>query len=574
MRRAVFCAATLLWFAPLFAVSAFAIEVTAPSRVDAVTVFLSGAEVTRVAKVKLDKGEHTVVFNDVPASAVQGSIRVEGKATGKLDIGSVDTARKYLARAESQAADAERKKIEDELEALRDQKTVLDAQVQASETQKQLIANLAQLPMRPAPAGGMGGISEDWMRVLTQIAQGTTDASRLGIEAQLKIRDLDRRIEDLDKRLSSLAPAKTDQTEVRVYVDAGSPLDADFIVRYQVQGANWVPLYDARLQTGTKTTAAKMDLARRAAITQKSGENWENVKLQLSTARPSEGAAAPQINTLTVDFEPEYKPVPMAAPAPVTRARRPENIQQDMDAAAAPPDMLGGAQKMATAKLDEPQVVAETQAAVISAPFEATFAVSGLVSVTGNGDAKRVVLLTDALEPVLSSRSVPKLDTNAYLYAKIKLPKGTPLLPGRVYLFRDGTFAGTANLPLLQPGEDHDLGFGVDDQVKVKYAVLEEKRGESGLISTSHTDSRNFRVTLKNLHERPIQVTVLDRMPVSQNQDIKVDYTGKTPPAKSNFEDKRGVLNFEAKLEPDEERVLDYGYRISWPAAKSIIYGP
>ena len=574
MRRAVFCAATLLWFAPLFAVSAFAIEVTAPSRVDAVTVFLSGAEVTRVAKVKLDKGEHTVVFNDVPASAVQGSIRVEGKATGKLDIGSVDTARKYLARAESQAADAERKKIEDELEALRDQKTVLDAQVQASETQKQLIANLAQLPMRPAPAGGVGGISEDWMRVLTQIAQGTTDASRLGIEAQLKIRDLDRRIEDLDKRLSSLAPAKTDQTEVRVYVDAGSPLDADFIVRYQVQGANWVPLYDARLQTGTKTTAAKMDLARRAAITQKSGENWENVKLQLSTARPSEGAAAPQINTLTVDFEPEFKPVPMAAPAPVTRARRPENIQQDMDAAAAPPDMLGGAQKMATAKLDEPQVVAETQAAVISAPFEATFAVSGLVSVTGNGDAKRVVLLTDALEPVLSSRSVPKLDTNAYLYAKIKLPKGTPLLPGRVYLFRDGTFAGTANLPLLQPGEDHDLGFGVDDQVKVKYAVLEEKRGESGLISTSHTDSRNFRVTLKNLHERPIQVTVLDRMPVSQNQDIKVDYTGKTPPAKANFEDKRGVLNFEAKLEPDEERVLDYGYRISWPAAKSIIYGP
>ena len=103
---------------------AFALEVTAPSRVDAVTVFLSGAEVTRVAKVKLDKGEHTVVFNDVPASAVQGSIRVEGKATGKLDIGSVDTARKYLARAESQAADVERKKIEDELEALRDQKTV------------------------------------------------------------------------------------------------------------------------------------------------------------------------------------------------------------------------------------------------------------------------------------------------------------------------------------------------------------------------------------------------------------------------------------------------------------------
>ncbi|MEQ1653029.1 MAG: mucoidy inhibitor MuiA family protein [Hyphomicrobium sp.] len=559
----------------LFSVTqAAALDVAAPSRVDAVTVFLSGAEVTRVAKVKIEKGEHTVIFNDIPASAVAGSIRVEGKATGKLDIGSVDTARKYLARAESQAADVDRKKIEDELEALRDQKTVVEAQAQAAETQKQLIANLAQLPTRPAPASGIAGAGEDWSRILAMIAQGTGDASRLGIDAQLKIRDLDRKIDDLEKKLSSLAPAKSDQTEVRVYVDAGSPLEADFTVRYQVQGANWVPLYDARLQTGSKTAAAKMDLARRAAITQKSGENWDNVTLQLSTARPSEGASAPVIDTQTIDFEPELKPMPAAPPAPMARARRPENIEQDMDAAAMADAMGGAPSKFAAAKVDDSQVVAETQAAVITAPFEATFAVPGKVTVTGNGDAKRVVLMTDALEPSLSSRTVPKLDSNAYLYAKINLPKGTPLLPGRVYLFRDGTFSGTANLPLLQPGEDHDLGFGVDDQVKVKYAVLEEKRGESGLISTSHTDSRNFRVTLKNLHERPIQVTVLDRTPVSQNQEIKVEYTGKTTPTKTNFEEKRGVMSFEAKLEPDEERVLDYGYRISWPAAKSIIYGP
>ena len=555
---------------------AMALDVPAPSRVDAVTVFLSGAEVTRVAKVKIDKGEHTVIFSDIPASAVAGSIRVEGKATGKLDIGSVDTARKILSRAESQAADTERKRLEDELEAFQDQKTVIAAQVQASETQKLLIGNLAQLPMRPAPVAGAAGAGEDWTRVLATIAQGTTDASRLGIDAQLKLRDIDRKIQDLESRLAAFAPPKTDQTEVRVYVEAASPLEADFTVRYQVARANWVPLYDARLQTGTKTAAAKMDLAHRAAITQKSGENWDNVTLQLSTARPSEGSSAPDIETQTVDFEPEIKPMPTAAP--MAKARRPENIAQDMDVAAgaaeAKMEELGTGRAKFAAPQQETQVMAETQAALTSAPFEATFAVPGKVTVTGNGDAKRVILLTDALEPALSARSVPKSDGNAYLYAKIKLPKGTPLLPGRVYLFRDGTFSGTANLPLLQPGEEHDLGFGVDDQVKVKYVVLEEKRGESGLISTSHNDSRNFRVTLKNLHERPIQVTVLDRMPVSANQDIKVEYTGKTTPTKTNFEEKRGVNSFEQKLEPDEERVLDLGYRISWPAAKSIIYGP
>lgn len=566
--RVAFAIVLLSFVAPMQALAA---DVSAPSRIDSVRVFLQGAEVTRVAKVQIDKGEHTVVFNDIPASAVPGSIRVEGTATGKLDIGSVDTARKFLARADSQAADGERKRLEDELEALRDQKTVVESQAQAAETQKQLVTNLALLPTRPAPAAGIGAVAEDWPRVLALIAQATTDASKLAIDAQLKIRDLDRKIEDLDNQLSLLAPPKIDSTEVRVYVAAASPLEADFTVRYQVPSANWVPLYDARLQTGSKTAAAKLELARRAAITQRSGENWDGVTLHLSTARPSEGSSAPDINTQIVDYEPELKPMAAPPPAPVAKARRLQNAADDV--ATAESDGLAAAAQVATAAA-EPQEIAETQAALTTAPFEATFAVPGKVSVAGNGDPKRVVLMTDTMEPELSSRTVPKVDTNAYLYAKLKGPKGTPLLPGRVYLFRDGTFAGTSNLPLLQPGVDHDLGFGVDDQLKVRYAVLEEKRGESGLISTSHTDSRNFRVTLKNLHERPIQVRVLDRVPVSQNQEIKVEYTGRTTPTKTDFEDKRGVLNFEAKLEPDEEKVLEYGYKISWPAAKSIIYGP
>ncbi len=547
---------------------AAALDVSASSRVDAVTVFLSGAEITRVAKVKIDKGEHTIIINDLPASAVPGSIRVEGKATGKLDIGSVDTNRRLLARAESQAADVERKRIEDELEVLRDQKAAIDAQVQAAETQKALISNLAQLPVRPSPAAGSPVGGEDWARILSIITQGTTDAARLQIEAQFKARDLDRKISDLENRLSALIPAKTEQTEVRVYVDAGSPLEADVTVRYQIMAAHWAPIYDARLQTGSKTASPKLDLARRAAITQRSGENWDNVTLQLSTARPSQGAAAPVPVTQTVTFEPEVKPEPVPPAALRSKAKSQAAPMQD--------EMAEGRAgiDMPVAAAPEMVPVTETIAALTSAPFEATFAVPGKVAVLATGEVKRVVLVTDQLEPVLSSRSVPKADPNAYLYATFKIAKGTPLLPGQVYLFRDGTFVGTGAMPLLPPGEDHDLGFGVDDQVKVRHAVIEEKRGETGLISTSRTDNRDFRITIKNLHERPIQFSVLDRIPVSANQDIKVELTGKSVPSKLNVDDQRGVIGFEAKLEPDEEKVLDYGYRVSWPAAKSIVYGP
>jgi uncharacterized protein (TIGR02231 family) len=559
-------AAVLLAAQPL---SAYAGDVSATSTVDTVTVFLSGAEVTRLVKVKLDKGEHTIVIGDVPASAVPGSIRVEGKATGKLEIGSVDTARKLLQREESQAADIRRKELEDQIEQLKDQRATVDSEAQAAATQKKLIANLAELPKRPESAGTSGptAVGDEWQKILSLIPQATNDAGKLALEAQQKIRTIDRSIKDLRNQIASLAPPKTEQTEVRVYVFAQTPVEADFTIHYQVPDAHWAPIYDARLQTGTKTEPPKLTLARRAAITQRSGEDWKTVSLALSTARPSDGASAPALDTQFVDYEQPPKPV-AAAPAPpanlgfAKRGRAEDRAMSELDAAP-----QAGA---------EPEIapVEETVARLDSAPFEATFDVPGRQTILGNGDVKRVLLMSEEMEPALSSRSVPKLDANAYLYAKIKTAKGTPLLPGRGYLFRDGTFVGTGDMPLLPPGDEHNLGFGVDDQVKVKHVVLEEKRGESGLISTSHVDSRNFRVNVKNLHERAIDVTILDRIPVSQNDEIKIEYTGRATPTTQNVDGQRGIIAFEAKLDPDEEKVLEYGYRISWPAAKSIVYGP
>ncbi len=546
-----------------------AAELEAVSRPVTVIVFPSGAEVSRIANVKLDKGEHTIIFRDLPAAAVESSIRVEGKATGKLEIGSVDSRRMFVPQADAAAAESERRKIEEELERANDEKAALEAQTLASETQKSLIANLTSLPTRPAPAAGAER-GEDWPAVLALIASGTVEAQRLDLEAQAKLREVGRRIEDLEKKLASLAPAAEERTEVKVNVSADAPLEADMTVRYQVPHASWTPHYDARLATGAKTVAPRLDLTRRATITQRTGESWDNVAITLSTTRPTAGASAPLLEPMTVDFEPEYKPRPMTM-APSSGTGR---MAAEQEAAAPAPaeaardeDALGG--------LAKKRAIAEDRGAeIVTAPFQALYAVPGRLTVPNTGEAKRVTLLAEAIEPQLSVRTVPREDAKAYLYAKLVLPKGSPLLPGAVSLFRDGTFVGTTRLPVLSPGEEHDLGFGADDLVRVKYSVSEEKRGETGLISTSRTDSRNYKLSIKNMHERAIGYTALDRIPVSKNDQIRVELSAKPAPSKQDVDDKRGVLAWEGTLEPDQEQVIDFGYRVSWPSAKSVVYGP
>lgn len=565
MRTAIAAASAVI-----LAGSVHAAEIPAQSKVDAVTVFPSGAEVVRLAKVKLEKGEHVIVFSDVPAQAAPNSIRVEARSTGKLEVGSVDTRRLFVPRTDEEAVASERRRIEDELDKLRDDRAGLDGLVLAAETQKTLIANLAQLPTRPAPPQATAGAPpEDWSRILALIGSGTADAIRAGQDAQIKMRDLDRKIEDLEKKLASIAPAREERTEVKVYVAAADALEADVSVRYQVPNASWIALYDARLATGAKDAAPKLDLTRRASISQRTGEAWEGVTLVLSTARPTAGAAAPELYPMTVDYIPEPKPQRPMAVGNAESRRRTLGGAADKDTMAeeAAPTAMAA---QAPAPIMEDAI--ERGALAVSAPFQALFVVPGRLTVPDTGEAKRVQLSQDSIEPALAVRTVPKDDAKAYLYAKLVLPKGSPLLPGSVSLFRDGTFVGNGMLPVLSPGEEHELGFGVDDSVRVRYAVVEDKRGETGLISSSKTDTRNFRITIKNLHQRPVSLTMFDQIPASQNQDIKVERTG-TAPTKENIDDKRGVLVWESKLDADEEKVFDYGYRVSWPAAKAIQYG-
>jgi uncharacterized protein (TIGR02231 family) len=550
---------------PALACPAQAAEIKASSRIDAVTVYPSGAEIVRLAKVRLERGDHVLVLADLPARAIHNSIRVEAKGTAKLEITSVDSRRLLLPRTDDAIAASERRRIEDAIEKLRDDKGSVQAMVDAAEAQKTLIGNLAQLPTHAPPANAAAPPQPDWSALFGIIGERFAEAQRAALEAKIKMRGLERQIKDLEGKLASLAPAQEERTEVKIFASAAAPLETDILVRYQVKGASWVPYYDARLQTGTKAQPPTLQLVRRASIQQRSGEAWEEVALSLSTARPGADTSAPELNTVTIDYEPDLVP---QRPAVVSNAQR--SIARE---AAAPAGLAGSQDEERRAAEAPPKQQAEEQQAMVEAQaFQAVYSIAGRVSVPATGEAKRVRIDDMPIDPALMVRSVPKRDQKAYLYAKITVARGTPILPGQVLLFRDAIFVGNGRLPLLAPGEEHELGFGVDDSVRVRHSVLEEKRSESGILTSSKTDSRNYRITVKNLHERAVPVTVIDQIPVSQNADIKIELVAKAQPTKRDLDDKRGLLAWELKVEPDEEKAIEFGYRVTWPAARKIIY--
>ncbi len=212
-------------------------------------------------------------------------------------------------------------------------------------------------------------------------------------------------------------------------------------------------------------------------------------------------------------------------------------------------------------------VAEEQQAEVETSGFQVTFKIAGRVSIGAAEGARSLRISTATIAPDLLVRSVPVIDPTAFLEASFKQAEDAPLLPGRVSIYRDGAFVGRGRMAAASKDETVRLGFGADDKVKIERTVLKRNEGSAGLIvTTSKTDERAFKTTVRNGHDFPLKVAIEDQLPVSENEEIVVEMLpSTTPPTTSNLRDKRGVLEWAFEAKAGEVRDIGLAWRVRWP---------
>jgi uncharacterized protein (TIGR02231 family) len=547
--RSAFAAAVLLstCFTP-----AFAADIAGVSKVDAVTVYPQGAEITRVAEVKLAAGDTTLILVDLPGELDAQSIRVEGDADGKIDIGSVDSKIIYLPTT---SADAERARLEGAIEGLGDERAALDQAIQDAEYQKKLLLSLADKQLSPAGKDEVKGVDATALGDLVDLVSVKLGVISKTIHvAQMRQRAIDKAVYDAQAKLAAVAPAEIAHMQVSVHLTAPAAASGVFKVRYRVNSAGWAPFYDARLSSPEKDAKAKIELVRRAEVMQSTGESWDGVALTLSTARPSGATSAPDVWEEEVQVYEELRKKMKSESDGMAR----NAMKLDAPAAPAMEALTEGA--YATKPVEQEQAVIEI------AGFQALYQIAGRVTVDNSGTSKKVRIATDNYDGTLNAIAVPKIDPAAYLTAAFTIKGEAPLLPGAVNLYRDGVFMGQGALPLLNPDEEAKLGFGADDLIKVKRSEVKRQTSEEGLLTTSNVDSRAWDIVVKNLHSVAIPVTIIDQMPFSTSEDVTVEpMGGMTAVTEKDLNKRRGVVAWRFDLDAKAEKTVKFGYRVTWP---------
>lgn len=540
----------------LVVIAAFAVapaqaaDVPASSAVDAVTVYPDGASVTRVITLDIPAGDHSAVLKDFPLTLDPSSLRVEGEADAKLTIGAID------AKPPRAAPPVNLPELDKRLDALKDQRADLQGAINSAAARRKFAERFAEAS--PAGIGDKGEARPiaEWRAAFTAVAEEVATADSAIRDAERKQRELDREIARLESDRAQKPPSKL---EVRIELAAASATRATLRVTYAMRNARWTPLYDIRLDTGARDRKPALELVRRAEITQNTGEDWSNVALAVSTVRTARGGKAPDLNSLIVQY-----PSPPRAAASSIGAMEYARPQRSLMAAAPAP-------KMAEAeRADEQQAAAEVSG------FQVVFKIPGRVSLGASEGAKSLRVSSAAIAPDLAVRAVPVLDPTAFLEASFKQNEDAPLLPGRVSIYRDGVFVGRGQMTAAGKDETVRLGFGADDKIKIERTVVKRNEGSAGLlVTTSKTDERSFKTSIRNGHDFPIKIAIEDQLPVSEAEDIQVEMlSSSTPPTTTNLRDKRGVLEWAFEAKAGEVRDIGFVWRVRWPKDKGVVMIP
>ncbi|MCP3101675.1 mucoidy inhibitor MuiA family protein [Myxococcus sp. K15C18031901] len=500
-----------------------------------VTLLEDRALVERRGEVPLVPGAQRLVLSGMSPLAVDRSLQA------KLAGGTVSQARIRRTRKPHRP------------EALREHRTELGRRVAELEQQeRKALADLERLRARKtlldtahadvyraiSEQAGAGKASIDtWKHQLDTVRkeqEATATHERKALHEVGRVQQQLAQARSAQARTEDAPPTLDTFAELEVGHPAGGT--ALLSISYLVPCAAWRPAYRATLEPGAHNTLA-VRLECEAVVWQRTEEDWKDVELAFSTARPTLGASPPRLEEdwlwLRERTEREKQVVEIAV--------REEVIQTTGD---------GG-----TARRDQelPGMDDGGEPLTLAAPHRA--------SVPPDGEAHRVPLFHFTAPATSELVVAPEQSPLVHRVARFENTGPAVLLAGPVDLVRGSGHVGRSNLRFTGRGESVRLGFGSEDSLRVaRQSQVEE---ESSRLTGRKVKTHHVRLFLSNMGATATPVALEERIPVSEVDSVSVHLLkDATKPAPTKVSPD-GIVRFEMTAPPRSQQELTLVYTLS-----------
>lgn len=497
------------------------------SSISAVVAYPDSGAVTRQAEITLPAGEHTLYFQHLPSQLDTNSVQVDAQANVPNTILEITTKE----QRKLEVANDRLQEVDKQIELLKNENLVLQDQARILVDQQNTVKLMQQGMLVPNKNGAKPTLDELKNIMLfskDELTANLEKLSKIAEQRQLimeKLRQLNSELVSLFKQASVVK-----NVGVRVYLEKAGTIKLN--LTYVLPNITWKPRYDIRFDS----TQNKLVLTYLGNVQQTTGEDWRNIKLTFSTARPSSDTAIPTLNPWFLNER---------------AAAKSNNI-------------------MASADVNMSNYTAVAPVATVSQELtSASFNISKPISLLSGSTSKFIDITTMNLPVSLSYIAVPRLSQAVYLQVNTVNQSDYPLLSGQTNIFMNNRFVTSSYLKTTMPNEKFALDLGIDPAIAVTYKLVKQFTEQTGLTNGYTKITYDYLLTIQNNKMSAEKIKILNQIPISSDDQITVKLL--SPSAQAVSLDKEGKTAEEWTLKAGEKKEQQLKYFVEYPKTLRVM---
>ena len=515
-----------------------------------VILYPSTARVTRTAAFHLPAGDHEVQLQSIPGSIDSSSVSVKLKTTSQavvlkdMAVDTIVTARAN--REELAKLEAEIRDLGEKIESARQRLSGAAAKIAhidglLSET-RNIVYALTQEKISLEEHFSQVGQIDSKREVYIQ------EQSRLRIDLQ-KLEDELKEKKLLSQSLSNSGSHET--TRIKLRIETQEEVSIKLELSHLQYSCGWDPVYRASLEGHT------LKLAYEAEVKQKTGEDWQEVAMSLSTSQPIGFRDLPELRPWYLEQMSPSRAVNILKSNVI--AATPAGPRSKEDTGQFPTDEFDS---LFDDLREERAVLVKDQG--VSMRFE----LPNTVSAPSKDTATRLNIANLHLDSEVDLLIVPKISSDAFRRLKLTNESKFTLMPGRAAQFLDGEYLGEIYFDLVPAGGKKDISFGSDQRVIVKREIKQQEVGKK-VLQGRNMRAYKYQITITNPSSEMLKAEIQDNVPVSRKDDIKVRLDNVEP--KPTKIDELNRMTWNLSLEPNSTTLLKFEFMVEAPRDVPII---
>ena len=211
----------------------------------------------------------------------------------------------------------------------------------------------------------------------------------------------------------------------------------------------------------------------------------------------------------------------------------------------------------------ESEVIAVSQQ---QAQFGFEFDIKQLLTLPDGGKTTTTELARHQLPATYEYQGIPKIDKESFLVADATDWQKLNLMEGEANVYFDNSFVGKS---ILDPNVSSDtlhFSLGRDQSIRVQRTKVNE-RSIRRFFGSSQEQTMTWRLTVKNMRQEAVSITVYDQMPISRNSSIEVSMEELSG---GQCDKETGVVRWPLQLQPGEQRELMLQYKVKYPKNRRL----